>query len=313
MDLKRTQSADAACTSCGAGEREQAETTPLERQSSAHDEDHRQVHTDLDGSIRSRSNEQGPSKNEGTVEPRTTDGGGTRTVAAKTEAVPPREGSVEDAAAERRDTSYQALVRPIAELRRDLGDAAPFRSTVGRAHNLLLRSTKDLSTFLRLLDEARAITLNSRERITKRCAGTHADGRPNMLPYCFAVLDELLTNPGARPEEAVEHEERCTLHACSAGGAMQSQIGDHAAGVADALWQEVLTHLRGVLAPSVYAQCTARCVASTQHSVLRVIVPDGLTSHWFDTRMRRQIEGVLEQCAAGTRVEFAAATPTAAT
>lgn len=206
------------------------------------------------------------------------------------------------------DEVYRGLVQPIATLRQELGDQAPLRSTVTRAYNLLRRSGLDSVRFLQLVEEARRITLDGRARITRRCAGMGEIRRPNMLPYCFAVLEGLLreNRPPVQQSGGFSEGETLTLTSAVEADVRRAPAGKLAADGdgPDALWCAVLKQLQGVLAPAVYARCRASGTATSQGDVLRVAVPDSSTRHWFDSRLRRLIEEALHACAPTMRVEF---------
>jgi len=213
----------------------------------------------------------------------------------------------------RQDTWHRALAGPVAELCQEFGDQAPPQASLARARNLFIRSGQDPDGFLALLDEARATTLASRGRITKRPVGEGATGRRNMVPYCFAVLERLVDaeqHPEGRATTAPPPrtpDEECTQAGCGDSG----RSGEEArpTSEAEALWRAVLDGMREVLTPGNFARCQAGRAAVCEGDVLQIVLGTEMERHWFDTRIRRLLDESLARCGpAGMRLQFAVGT-----
>ena len=211
----------------------------------------------------------------------------------------------------RRDPRYQALEGPRAELCRELGDQAPPQASLTRAYNLLARSGRDPDGFLELLDEARATTLARRDRSTKRLVGGEATGRPNMVPYCFAVLKRLV-DAQPHPDRPATAAVAATLgldHRRAGCGDLEL-VGEKVTPMSEAetLWRAVLEGMREVLTPGNFARCQAGHATGREGEVLQIALGTYMERHWFDTRIRRLLDESLARCGhAGMRFQFVVA------
>jgi hypothetical protein len=122
-----------------------------------------------------------------------------------------------------------------------------------------------------------------------------ADGAPrrNLLPYCFAVLEDRLRQVAAPP--------RPTALPPSAGGGDaatrdpqdQTTTPPPEDFESPPLWARLLAELRETLAPAAYARCCTGRVTACHGHLLEITVPDPLTRAWFETRLRPRIEQLL--------------------
>ncbi len=86
----------------------------------------------------------------------------------------------------------QALLAYLEDFMRELGDQAPLKSSVSRAHNLYHRSGLSLDAFIGKLYEARSITKERTGSIRSRGEGSGTYRPKNKAAYYFAVLEDLL-------------------------------------------------------------------------------------------------------------------------
>jgi hypothetical protein len=187
-----------------------------------------------------------------------------------------------------------AVRAAIGALRRELGDQASFGATLARATNLLHSAALPVPTFLALLEEARRLTLARTDHIQARCVGADGAPRRNLLPYCFAVLEDRLRQVAALPRPSA-------LPPPGAGGgdAATSDPQDQTATrppvdiESHPLWGRLLADLRETLAPAAYARCCTGRVTACHDHLLEITVPDPLTRAWFETRLRPRIEQLL--------------------
>ena len=117
-----------------------------------------------------------------------------------------------------------------------------------------------------------------------------------MLPYCFAVMEQLVAASGPPPAPATG---RCRRDAAARAPLPEPDEEP------DPLWHAVLEEVRGVLAPAAFARCLVARVLGREGDMLRIGLPDAMTCRWFDTRLRRPIEEALRSRAAtGLGVQF---------
>ena len=212
----------------------------------------------------------------------------------------------------RQDTWHRALAGPVGDLCRELGDQAPPRASLARACNLLARSGREPDSFLALLEEARATTLAYRDRITKRPGGAGATGRPNMVPYCFAVLERLVVaqpRPDG-PASTAAAAAALGLGHRRTGSGDSGRAGEEVTPTSDAevLWRAVLDGMREVLTPGNFARCQAGRATGCEGDVLQIVLGTEMERHWFDTRIRRLLDESLARFGpAGMRFEFVVA------
>ena len=272
-----------------------AQTATPEPHQSAPNKDVFKQHTDL-GSSKLRSHRASCTRKMGTIASGSDSPTQETGIPATSHLGPPGAGQEQgtDGAActqRRQDPTYHALVEPVRELADELGDGAPLRSTISRAYNLLRRSGLSCQAFLVRLQEARAITWAHRTRITARSTDHQGMPRANLLPYCFAVLERLLG--GDRHVPRLRHVDQPIRHA---SGPIHEP---------NPLWRAVLKELQTILAPAVFTRCRTGCVVSQQANLLQIAVPDRVTLHWFDTRLRRVLDNALATVGQeGMQVQF---------
>ena len=238
------------------------------------------------------------------------------------------------------DLRYQALVRPLTALTVEMGDGAPARANITRAYHLLVRAGLSCEEFLQHMAEARAITLASRDRIAKRCVGADHVARPNMMPYWFSVLTSLIERGPVRHQSgaagiqgAPESREQPPVAYGTVPASAEASLPDEQGGQAgqqvssaqatsgqrwstqdepnhQVIWQHVLAEVRRMVAPAVHVRCMTGVVRSEQGTELQIEVRDPAHVCWFETRVRRAIEAVLDDLGqAGLRVVFRSPRP----
>ncbi len=85
------------------------------------------------------------------------------------------------------DPARAELVDYVESYAREFRDTAPLSSSVTRTVNLYRRSRRDVSTFVGLMEQARAVT-KERTRAIRSGEG----GRKQMMGYWFSVLEDLV-------------------------------------------------------------------------------------------------------------------------
>jgi len=205
------------------------------------------------------------------------------------------------------DADGQALTAEITTLSDELGDDAP-RSSLGRARNLHRDAGVPLDRFLVLLDEAAARTRDRQASIVKR----RRDGQaPNVMPYLFAVLQDLLhpapprvanggpdadrrrTGPPSRRRRrrADGHGEPARSYAAwSDSPAPLPIVEEHP------VWRAALAELAQVLTPENFNAWLASTRALDQDGeLLRVAVPTPFNRQWLEAKLHGKVTSVLQK------------------
>jgi hypothetical protein len=209
----------------------------------------------------------------------------------------------------RLDADYQALVQPIADLGRELGDEAPARSSISRAYNLMREAGVSMDDFLHLLAEAKALTRAHQARITKTRQNAGPVPRKNLMPYLFAILQSLL-----HPDEQPQHE-RGTSPARRRHGvqspAPMPALPIEALPIAEThpIWRTVLEELRLVMTPENYNTWLAQTrVVTQQGDLLRIAVPKPFHRDWLENKLHRRIMTTMQRLGyTGMQVEYVVA------
>jgi len=217
--------------------------------------------------------------------------------------VPPRQ----DGAATLDRPIPVALSATIARLAKEMGDDAPVRATVTRAYHLMRDAALPVDDFLPLLDQAAVRTRAHRHSVTKRRRGDSAAPRKNLIPYFFAILEDLLAcDTRAAHEPDVPPAPATTPLS-------EAEAVDSAGARAEGrpMWEAALRELRREVTPENYARWFAptRAVACDGNR-LEVAVPDAFHRHWLGERLRGRVEAAFARCGHGVvQVAFVVDSP----
>jgi hypothetical protein len=206
----------------------------------------------------------------------------------------------------RLDADYQALVQPITDLGRELGDEAPARSSISRAYNLMCEAGVSTDDFLHLLAEAKALTRAHQARITKTRQNAGPVPRKNLMPYLFAILQSLL-----HPDEHPQHERGASparrRHAVQAPAPIPApRVEALPTTETHPIWRTVLEELRLVMTPENYNTWLAQTrVVSQQGDWLRIAVPKPFHRDWLENKLHGRIMTTLQRLGyTGMQVEY---------
>jgi DnaA N-terminal domain/Bacteriophage replication protein O len=209
----------------------------------------------------------------------------------------------------RLDVDYQALVQPITDVGRELGDEAPARSSISRAYNLMREAGVSTDDFLHLLAEAKALTRAHQARITKTRQNAGAVPRKNLMPYLFAILQSLL-----HPDENPQHEHGASPARHRRGVQPPAQVpGPRLEALPTTethpIWRTVLDELRLVMTPENYnTWLTQTRVVSQQGDLLRIAVPKPFHRDWLENKLHGRIMSTLQRLGySGVQVEYVVA------
>jgi len=213
------------------------------------------------------------------------------------------------------NAAYLALVEAITRLAGQLGDEAP-RSSVTRAYNMLHGADISADDFLRLMMEARDLTLQHQTAITRLQVANGARPRKNMTPYFFATLASLL-DPGQQPTPRGATGLRPRTGSRSRVATMQNRGGSAALEREELpavtephpVWRAVMEDLRETMTVDNYLSWFVPTrVLSQDGDLLRVEVKDSFAQRWIGERLRWQVEQTLVSVGSPQlRVEFVTA------
>lgn len=193
----------------------------------------------------------------------------------------------------------------ISALGQEFGDETP-RSSVSRAHGIMNRAGLSAPEFLAALREAMARTRQYRAKVRTRRG---SDGRPNLVPYTFAVLESLLRPAPVDPCQPWGGEGRRRHRTAQpAPQPLSATIAPPLPDEPHPIWRAVLEELRAIMTPVNFTRWFAPTqVLGQEGDLLRIAVPDEDHREWLDRRLRHQVEGTLRMIGhTGLRVAFVA-------
>ncbi|MDB5073920.1 MAG: helix-turn-helix protein [Chloroflexi bacterium] len=198
-----------------------------------------------------------------------------------TEKEPPRSKNVGSNSAVHDVQVPEVLRRSIADVSVAMGDEAP-SSSLTRAWQMLRQSGTPSESFVEHVTAAKAQTLG-KLRCIRRQAGS---GRPNAMPYFFAVLERSLVPQSPPHQTSRPPQTRIPRRSSIAAPTIPPETHP--------IWAAVLNDLQGILPSETFRErLLPTRVRSCTDEVLEIETASQFAAQWLDRMLSGTVESVL--------------------